>query len=154
MDDWRVDLAVAGSQKGLMLPAGLGILGISPRAIAASKTATMRRAYFDFSDQLKMNATGYFPYTPPTQLLHGLRRARILCEEETARPFRTARVELVDDVYPADFARQGSQARKRLLDHFRKRFSSVAEGDARLARVAAKIRGWQATPGMGAGTTP
>lgn len=73
MDQWGVDLAVTGSQKGLMLPAGLGILGISQKAIEASKTSTMRRAYFEFADQLKMNATGYFPYTPPTQLLHGLR---------------------------------------------------------------------------------
>lgn len=73
MDDWRVDLAVTGSQKGLMLPAGLGILGVSQKALEASKTATMRRAYYEFSDMIKMNADGYFPYTPPTQLLHGLR---------------------------------------------------------------------------------
>ena len=82
MDDWGVDLAVTGSQKGLMLPAGLGILAISEKAMAASKTATMRRAYFEFSDMLKTNATGYFPYTPPTQLFHGLRKSldRILTE--------------------------------------------------------------------------
>ena len=75
MDDWGVDLAVTGSQKGLMLPAGLGILAASTKALEASKTSTMRRAYFEFNDQIKMNATGYFPYTPPTQLLHGLRKA-------------------------------------------------------------------------------
>lgn len=75
MDDWSVDLAVTGSQKGLMLPAGLGILGVSQKALAASKTATMRRSYFEFGDQLKHNAGGYFPYTPPTQLLHGLRKS-------------------------------------------------------------------------------
>ena len=75
MDDWGVDLLVTGSQKGLMLPAGLGILGVSQKALEATKTATMRRAYFEISDHLKLNATGYFPYTPPTQLLHGLRRA-------------------------------------------------------------------------------
>ncbi|MFN0114639.1 MAG: pyridoxal-phosphate-dependent aminotransferase family protein [Paracoccaceae bacterium] len=82
MDDWGVDLAVTGSQKGLMLPAGLGILGVSEKAMQASKTATMRRAYFEFADHLTMNATGYFPYTPPTQLLHGLTRSldRILTE--------------------------------------------------------------------------
>ncbi|MFZ5709133.1 MAG: pyridoxal-phosphate-dependent aminotransferase family protein [Pseudomonadota bacterium] len=82
MDDWGVDLAVTGSQKGLMLPAGLGILGVSQKAVEASKTATMRRAYFEFQDQLSMNATGYFPYTPPTQLLHGLHRSldRIFAE--------------------------------------------------------------------------
>jgi alanine-glyoxylate transaminase/serine-glyoxylate transaminase/serine-pyruvate transaminase len=82
MDDWGVDLAVTGSQKGLMCPAGLGILGVSQKALDRSKTATMRRAYFEFADQLKMNAQGYFPYTPPTQLLHGLKAAlgRIMAE--------------------------------------------------------------------------
>jgi len=75
MDDWGVDLAVTGSQKGLMLPAGLGILGVSEKAMAAAKTATMRRAYFEFADMQAMNANGYFPYTPPTQLFHGLRRS-------------------------------------------------------------------------------
>ncbi|MCR9150815.1 MAG: aminotransferase class V-fold PLP-dependent enzyme [Rhodobacteraceae bacterium] len=75
MDDWGVDLAVTGSQKGLMLPAGLGILGVSEKAMAAAKTATMRRAYFEFADMQAMNASGYFPYTPPTQLFHGLRRS-------------------------------------------------------------------------------
>lgn len=75
MDEWEVDLVVTGSQKGLMLPAGLGILGVSEKALEASKTATMRRAYFEFGDMLKMNADGYFPYTPPTQLFHGLRKS-------------------------------------------------------------------------------
>ncbi len=73
MDDWGVDLAVTGSQKGLMLPAGLGIVAASPKAMAASRTATMRRAYFHFADQAKFNADGYFPFTPPTQLFHGLK---------------------------------------------------------------------------------
>lgn len=75
MDEWGVDLAVTGSQKGLMLPAGLGILAVSEKALEASQTATMRRAYFEFSDMLAMNDTGYFPYTPPTPLLHGLRQS-------------------------------------------------------------------------------
>ncbi|MEM7744778.1 MAG: aminotransferase class V-fold PLP-dependent enzyme [Pseudomonadota bacterium] len=73
MDEWGVDLAVTGSQKGLMLPAGLGILGVSPKALKAAKRAKMNRCYFSFDDMLKMNADGYFPYTPPTQLFHGLR---------------------------------------------------------------------------------
>jgi alanine-glyoxylate transaminase / serine-glyoxylate transaminase / serine-pyruvate transaminase len=95
MDDWGVDLAVTGSQKGLMMPAGLGMLGVSQKAMAASKTATMRRCYFDFADQLKHNAGGYFPYTPPTQLLHGLRAAlaRLFAEgldQCTARHHRLA----------------------------------------------------------------
>ena len=75
MDAWEVDLVVTGSQKGLMLPAGLGILGVSEKALEAAKTSTMRRAYFEFADMLKMNADGYFPYTPPTQLFHGLRQS-------------------------------------------------------------------------------
>lgn len=62
MDLWGVDLAVTGSQKGLMLPPGLGILGVSTKALKAFETVTMRRAHFEFSDQLKNNETGY--YTP------------------------------------------------------------------------------------------
>lgn len=82
MEEWGVDLAVTGSQKGLMLPAGLGILGVSQKALAATATSTMRRAYFELADQLKHNGAGYFPYTPPTQLFHGLRKSldRILTE--------------------------------------------------------------------------
>lgn len=73
MDEWGVDLAVTGSQKGLMCPAGLGILGVSQKAMEASKSSTMRRAYFEFADMVNLNAGGYFPYTPPTPLLRGLR---------------------------------------------------------------------------------
>lgn len=75
MDAWEVDLVVTGSQKGLMLPAGLGILGVSEKALEAAKSSTMRRAYFEFADMIKTNADGYFPYTPPTQLFHGLRQS-------------------------------------------------------------------------------
>jgi len=75
MDDWGIDLAVTGSQKGLMCPAGLGILAVSQKAMKAAETATMRRAYFEFRDFRQTCETGYFPYTPPTQILHGLRRA-------------------------------------------------------------------------------
>jgi alanine-glyoxylate transaminase/serine-glyoxylate transaminase/serine-pyruvate transaminase len=73
MDDWGVDLVVTGSQKGLMLPAGLGILGVSEKALEAAKGSAMPKAYFRFDDMLRANATGAFPYTPPTQLLHGLK---------------------------------------------------------------------------------
>jgi alanine-glyoxylate transaminase/serine-glyoxylate transaminase/serine-pyruvate transaminase len=75
MDEWGVDLAVTGSQKGLMMPAGLGILGISQKAVEASKANGMRRCFYDFADMLRFNETGYFPYTPPTQLLLGLRKS-------------------------------------------------------------------------------
>lgn len=73
MEKWGVDLAVAGSQKGFMLPAGLGILAVSDKALAAHEDARMARCYFSFSDMIKLNDTGYFPYTPATQLLRGLR---------------------------------------------------------------------------------
>jgi alanine-glyoxylate transaminase/serine-glyoxylate transaminase/serine-pyruvate transaminase len=82
MDEWGVDLAVAGSQKGFMLPAGLSMLGVSQRALEASKTATMRRCYFDFADMMKVNDDGYFPYTPPTQLFHGLKASLARLEAE------------------------------------------------------------------------
>jgi alanine-glyoxylate transaminase/serine-glyoxylate transaminase/serine-pyruvate transaminase len=82
MDEWGVDLAVTGSQKGLMLPAGLGILCVSEKALAASKSATMNRCYFSFADMLKMNPDGYFPYTPPTPYFLGMRASLDLLFEE------------------------------------------------------------------------
>ena len=80
-DEWRVDLAITGSQKGLMLPAGLGIVCASQKALAAMN-AKCRRAYFEFGDHMKANATGYFPYTPALSLLHGLRESLAMLEEE------------------------------------------------------------------------
>jgi alanine-glyoxylate transaminase/serine-glyoxylate transaminase/serine-pyruvate transaminase len=71
-DAWRVDVSVAGSQKGLMLPAGLSFNAISAKALAAARTARLPRSYFDWGDQLAISATGYFPYTPATNLLYGL----------------------------------------------------------------------------------
>ncbi len=82
MDEWGVDLAVGGSQKGFMLPAGLSMLGVSQRALEASKTTTMNRCYFDFVDMIKVNDDGFFPYTPPTQLFHGLKAALARLEAE------------------------------------------------------------------------
>jgi alanine-glyoxylate transaminase/serine-glyoxylate transaminase/serine-pyruvate transaminase len=81
-DEWRVDVAITGSQKGLMLPAGLGIVCASQKALAAMKDAKCRRSYFDIADQMRMNATGYFPYTPAPPLLHGLRESLAMLEEE------------------------------------------------------------------------
>ncbi|MDQ4118690.1 MAG: aminotransferase class V-fold PLP-dependent enzyme [Actinomycetota bacterium] len=73
---WRVDLAVSGSQKGFMLPAGLAMLGVSDKALdAAAQRRGSARCYFDFADQIRTNDLGYFPYTPPVPLLHGLRAA-------------------------------------------------------------------------------
>jgi alanine-glyoxylate transaminase/serine-glyoxylate transaminase/serine-pyruvate transaminase len=79
---WGVDIAVAGSQKGFMLPAGLAILGVSPKAIAAKETATLPRTFFDFKDMLTSYARGGFPYTPPVGLIAGLAHAIDLLETE------------------------------------------------------------------------
>ena len=81
-DDWGVDVTVAGSQKGLMLPPGLSFNAIGPRALAASKTARMPRSYWDWGAMLVPNATGFFPYTPATNLLYGLREAVAMLREE------------------------------------------------------------------------
>lgn len=81
-DEWGVDVTVSCSQKGLMLPPGLGFTAISDKALAASKTNRMPRSYWDWADMLKPNASGFFPYTPATTLLYGLDEAiRILLEE-------------------------------------------------------------------------
>ena len=82
MDDWGVDLAVTGSQKGFMLPAGLAIVGASPKAIAAMERAKLPRTFLDFRDMLNTNPKGGFPYTPPVGLLYGLGEALRMIEEE------------------------------------------------------------------------
>ena len=72
-DEWGIDIAVSGSQKGFMLPAGLAIVAVSEKAVAAMEAAQCPRAFYDIREMLKMNADGWFPYTPATTLLHGLR---------------------------------------------------------------------------------
>ena len=73
MDEWRVDVAVAGSQKGFMMPTGLAIVCVSVKALKAGALATLPRSFFDFGDMAKNNALGFFPYTPAATLLRGLR---------------------------------------------------------------------------------
>ncbi|HEY5658168.1 MAG TPA: aminotransferase class V-fold PLP-dependent enzyme, partial [Myxococcota bacterium] len=82
MDEWGVDCAVTGSQKGLMLPAGLGIVAASPKALEARKRAGMKRCYFDFEDMIQANADGWFPYTPALGLFYGLRESLDMLLEE------------------------------------------------------------------------
>ena len=82
MDDWGVDVAVSGSQKGFMLPTGLTIVGVSQKAIEARTTSTLPVCFFDYQDMIKTNAQGYFPYTPATTLLRGLRASLDLMFEE------------------------------------------------------------------------
>lgn len=82
MDEWGVDLAIGGSQKGLMLPTGLGIVCASQKALEANKTAKCPRCFFDWGDMIKTNDLGYFPYTPPMNLLRGLRESMDMLFEE------------------------------------------------------------------------
>ena len=81
-DEWEVDVTVGGSQKGLMLPPGLSFNAMSEKARRAYKTAKLPRAYWDWEEMLKQNAAGFFPYTPATTLLYGLREALIMLQEE------------------------------------------------------------------------
>jgi alanine-glyoxylate transaminase/serine-glyoxylate transaminase/serine-pyruvate transaminase len=81
-DEWGVDVAVSASQKGLMLPPGLGFNAIGEKALAAHKTAKMPRAFWDWSAMLAANANGFFPYTPNTNLLYGLNESLAMIAEE------------------------------------------------------------------------
>jgi len=81
-DEWGVDVTVSCSQKGLMLPPGLGLNAISEKALLASKSARLARSYWDWEPMVKDNKAGFFPYTPATNLLYGLREAiQMLLEE-------------------------------------------------------------------------
>lgn len=81
-DEWGIDVAVGGSQKGLMLPAGLSFNGISEKALKASKTAKLPKMYWDWEWMLSNNKSGFFPYTPATNLFYGLRESLTMLEEE------------------------------------------------------------------------
>ncbi|MCB0130978.1 MAG: aminotransferase class V-fold PLP-dependent enzyme, partial [Caldilineaceae bacterium] len=81
-DDWGVDVAVSGSQKGLMLPPGLSFNAVSEKAMDVAKTATLPRSYWDWHDMTGPNMSGYFPYTPATNLLYGLNEAIDMLHEE------------------------------------------------------------------------
>ncbi|MEO0994815.1 MAG: aminotransferase class V-fold PLP-dependent enzyme, partial [Pseudomonadota bacterium] len=82
MEEWGVDVCVSGSQKGFMMPTGLAIICVSQKALAARSTATLPRTFFAWDDMIKLNADGYFPYTPATTLLRGLRESLDMIEEE------------------------------------------------------------------------
>ena len=81
-DEWGIDVSVGGSQKGMMLPPGLSFNAISVKALAANKASKMPRMFWDWEDMLSANKTGFFPYTPATNLLYGLREALLMMEEE------------------------------------------------------------------------
>lgn len=81
-DEWKVDVTVAGSQKGLMLPPGLSFNAISQKALQASRAAGLKRSYWDWAPMLQANEHGFFPYTPATNLLYGLRESLAMLQEE------------------------------------------------------------------------
>jgi alanine-glyoxylate transaminase/serine-glyoxylate transaminase/serine-pyruvate transaminase len=81
-DEWGVDVSVGGAQKGLMMPPGMSFNAISDKAIAANKTAKMPKSFFAWDDMLNMNKVGFFPYTPGTQMLHGLATGIEMLHEE------------------------------------------------------------------------
>ena len=81
-DEWGVDVTVGGSQKGLMLPPGMGFNAVSVKARVASSHARLPRAYWNWDDILEHNRNGFFPYTPPTNMLYGLREALHMLHEE------------------------------------------------------------------------
>ena len=81
-DEWGVDVTIAGSQKGLMLPPGMSFNALSEKALAAGKSARLPRSYWDWQEMLKANRGGFFPYTPATNLLYGLSEALRMLNEE------------------------------------------------------------------------
>jgi alanine-glyoxylate transaminase/serine-glyoxylate transaminase/serine-pyruvate transaminase len=81
-DEWKVDVTIGGSQKGLMVPPGLSFNAISQKALDASRTARLPRSYWSWDDMLESNKTGWFPYTPATNLLYGLHEALTMLQEE------------------------------------------------------------------------
>jgi alanine-glyoxylate transaminase/serine-glyoxylate transaminase/serine-pyruvate transaminase len=81
-DEWGVDVTIGGAQKGLMLPPGMSFNAISDRALAASKTSKLTKSFWSWDDMLNMNKIGFFPYTPATQMLHGLSTAIDMLHEE------------------------------------------------------------------------
>jgi len=81
-DEWRVDVTVSCSQKGLMLPPGLGMVAVSDRAQAAARSGGFPRSYWDWEEMLAANKSGFFPYTPATNLLYGLKEALTMLREE------------------------------------------------------------------------
>ena len=81
-DEWGVDVTVGGSQKGLMLPPGLGFNALGDKALAAARNARLPKSYWDWQAMLSANAKGVFPYTPATNLLYGLREALAMLQEQ------------------------------------------------------------------------
>ncbi len=157
-DEWGVDVTVAGSQKGLMLPPGLSFNAISDKALAAMKTSRLPKSYWSWDNMLGPNKTGFFPYTPATNLLYGLREALNMLQEEgldnvfkrhdrhaeaTRRAVRAWGLEILC-LNPAEYSsaltavlmpegRNEAEFRKAVLDNFN---MSLGSG---LGKVAGKV---------------
>jgi alanine-glyoxylate transaminase/serine-glyoxylate transaminase/serine-pyruvate transaminase len=101
MDEWGVDVTVTGSQKGLMLPPGLGLVGVGPKALEASRRNTTRRSFYDWRPVIEQNERGFFPYTPPTNMLYGLREALDMLFEEGLENVYARHARLADAVRAA-----------------------------------------------------
>jgi len=154
-DEWKVDVSVGGSQKGMMLPPGMSFNAISEKALEASKTARLPKCYWDWNDMLSTNQNGFFPYTPATNLLYALDEALNIIDEQgldnifarharhgeaTRRAAAAWGLELVcadpreySNSLTAIFAPEGHSAnalRAEILDHFN---LSLGTGLARLA---------------------
>jgi len=104
MDEWGVDVIVGGSQKGFMLPTGLAIVGVSQKALEQRLTANLPRTFLSFDDMLKANVTGHFPYTPATQLFHGLRASLDMIFEEGLNNVIARHTRLAEGVRAGVFA--------------------------------------------------
>lgn len=104
MDEWGIDVAVTGSQKGFMLPAGLAIVGVSPKALAMAGTAKLPRTFFDFRDMLKSYATGGYPYTPAVGLLNGLNTAITMLMDEGLENVYARHYRIAEGIRRAVFA--------------------------------------------------
>lgn len=101
MDAWGVDIAISGSQKGFMLYTGMAILAASPKALAAMDAAELPRTFFDFRDMMGANAKGGYPYTPPLQLIYGLRESLDMIAEEGLQNVYDRHTRLADGVRAA-----------------------------------------------------
>ncbi|HEX7124374.1 MAG TPA: aminotransferase class V-fold PLP-dependent enzyme [Thermodesulfobacteriota bacterium] len=101
MDEWGVDVAVTGSQKGLMLPPGIGLVAVGPRALEASRSNRTRRSFYDWRPVIEQNQKGFFPYTPATNMLYGLREALDMLFEEGLEQVFARHARLADGVRAA-----------------------------------------------------
>lgn len=153
LDAWGVDVAICGSQKGFMMPAGLGLLCLSPRALARIETGAFPRAYFDLRPQILHNDQGYFPYTPPLAHLFGLREALdMIAEEGGMRAVAARHARLAEGVRRAVHA-WGLKLCARDPERLSNTVSAIVVPEGKDARhvIDAAFRRWDMALGSGLG---